>query len=131
MTLSLVGPQSIEELSRMAIEYFSGVEAAPLSSLPSIVIPNLDKVGGPLPSESSSANRAAAYPLQQENEGTVIRIRPVKDSVKRTAGGIWKCRAKTCGKTIAGGCWQLTTTAAATVKTSVARLRKLNAETQN
>merc|ERR1711904_729748 len=50
-----------------------------------------------------------------------------KESVRRTAGGIWKCRSKTCKKTIAGGCWQLTTTAAATVKTSVARLKKLNA----
>ncbi|CAE8613457.1 unnamed protein product [Polarella glacialis] len=27
-----------------------------------------------------------------------------KENVKRVAGGIWKCQAKTCKKTIAGGC---------------------------
>ncbi|KAF4692628.1 hypothetical protein FOZ60_012927 [Perkinsus olseni] len=37
-----------------------------------------------------------------------------KDSVKRQAGGIWSCRS--CKKTMAGGCWQLTTAAAATVR---------------
>merc|ERR1712028_146738 len=51
-----------------------------------------------------------------------------KSSIKRTAGGIFKCRAKTCGKTIAGGCWQLTTTAAATVKTTINRLKKVTAD---
>merc|ERR1711918_36121 len=50
-----------------------------------------------------------------------------KDSLKRTAAGIFKCRSKTCGKTVAGGCWQLTTTAAATVKTTIGRLKKVNA----
>mmetsp|Transcript_13589 Transcript_13589/g.23922 ORF Transcript_13589/g.23922 Transcript_13589/m.23922 type:complete len:98 (+) Transcript_13589:88-381(+) len=47
-----------------------------------------------------------------------------KDSVKRTNGGIWKCKSKTCGKTLAGGCWQVSTTAAATAKTTIGRLRK-------
>merc|ERR1740117_67334 len=51
-----------------------------------------------------------------------------KDSIKRWAGGIFKCRAKTCGKTVAGGCWQLTTIAAATVKTTTGRLKKISAE---
>mmetsp|Transcript_5332 Transcript_5332/g.4456 ORF Transcript_5332/g.4456 Transcript_5332/m.4456 type:complete len:114 (+) Transcript_5332:1-342(+) len=46
-----------------------------------------------------------------------------KDSVKRQAGGIWSCRS--CKKTMAGGCWQLTTAAAATVRASMQRLRKL------
>merc|ERR1719346_919006 len=40
------------------------------------------------------------------------------------AAGIWQCKSKTCRKTIAGGCWILTTGAAATVKATVARLRK-------
>ena len=50
-----------------------------------------------------------------------------KDSIRRWAGGIFKCKAKTCGKTVAGGCWQLTTTAAATVKTTINRLKKVAA----
>ena len=37
-----------------------------------------------------------------------------KDSVKRTAVGIWECKA--CKKVIAGGAWALSTTAAATVR---------------
>merc|ERR1719288_29012 len=41
------------------------------------------------------------------------------------AGGIWKCKAKQCGKVIAGGCWMLSTPAAATVRATVARLRRL------
>mmetsp|Transcript_60190 Transcript_60190/g.186279 ORF Transcript_60190/g.186279 Transcript_60190/m.186279 type:complete len:100 (-) Transcript_60190:131-430(-) len=47
-----------------------------------------------------------------------------KQSVKRVAAGVWKCSAKTCKKTMAGGCWLLTTGAAATVKAAVVRLRK-------
>ena len=37
-----------------------------------------------------------------------------KDAVKRKAVGIWECKA--CKKTIAGGAWTLSTTAAATVR---------------
>jgi len=51
-----------------------------------------------------------------------------KDNVRRVAGGIWKCHSKTCNKTIAGGCWLLTTAAAATVRTTINRLKKMNAE---
>ncbi|EIW79309.1 60S ribosomal protein L43 [Coniophora puteana RWD-64-598 SS2] len=40
-----------------------------------------------------------------------------KDSVKREAVGIWKC--KSCKKVIAGGAWTVSTTAAATVRRSV------------
>eukprot|EP00929_Paragymnodinium_shiwhaense_P030270 TRINITY_DN1717_c0_g1_i1.p2 TRINITY_DN1717_c0_g1~~TRINITY_DN1717_c0_g1_i1.p2 ORF type:complete len:103 (+),score=20.12 TRINITY_DN1717_c0_g1_i1:100-408(+) len=47
-----------------------------------------------------------------------------KNSVGRCAGGIWQCQAKTCGKTMAGGCWTLTTGAAATVRATINRLRK-------
>ena len=41
-----------------------------------------------------------------------------KDSVKRTAVGIWECKA--CRKTVAGGAWTVSTTAAATVRRWVA-----------
>mmetsp|Transcript_37221 Transcript_37221/g.64309 ORF Transcript_37221/g.64309 Transcript_37221/m.64309 type:complete len:97 (-) Transcript_37221:37-327(-) len=51
-----------------------------------------------------------------------------KTSVGRLAGGIWKCKSKTCGKTIAGGCWTLATGAAVTAKTSIGRLRKAQGE---
>mmetsp|Transcript_22952 Transcript_22952/g.64183 ORF Transcript_22952/g.64183 Transcript_22952/m.64183 type:complete len:102 (-) Transcript_22952:74-379(-) len=47
-----------------------------------------------------------------------------KNSVKRVAGGIWMCKAKTCGKTMAGGCWTLSTGPAATVRATINRLRK-------
>jgi large subunit ribosomal protein L37Ae len=46
-----------------------------------------------------------------------------KDSVKRTAVGIWNC--KSCKKTMAGGAWVLNTTAAATVRSTIRRLREL------
>lgn len=46
-----------------------------------------------------------------------------KDSVKRKAAGIWTCRA--CKKTVAGGCWQFATAAAATVRSTINRLRKV------
>ncbi|CAE8735619.1 unnamed protein product [Polarella glacialis] len=47
-----------------------------------------------------------------------------KENVKRVAGGIWKCQAKTCKKTIAGGCWTLATGPAATVRATINRLKK-------
>ncbi|KAH8108334.1 60S ribosomal protein L37, partial [Phellopilus nigrolimitatus] len=46
-----------------------------------------------------------------------------KDSVKRTAVGIWECRA--CKKVIAGGAWTVSTTAAATVRSTIRRLREI------
>ncbi|KAG6902583.1 hypothetical protein C0995_014590 [Termitomyces sp. Mi166 len=46
-----------------------------------------------------------------------------KDSVKRTAVGIWNCSS--CRKVIAGGAWTVSTTAAATVRSTVRRLREL------
>lgn len=46
-----------------------------------------------------------------------------KDSVKRTAVGIWECRR--CRKVVAGGAWVLSTTAGATVRSAVRRLREL------
>ncbi|KAF9337196.1 60S ribosomal protein L43 [Podila minutissima] len=46
-----------------------------------------------------------------------------KDSVKRQAVGIWNCRG--CKKTMAGGAWTLSTTAAATVRSTTRRLREI------
>ena len=46
-----------------------------------------------------------------------------KNTVKRTAVGIWKC--KRTGKKIAGGAYQLSTAAAVTAKTTIQRLRRL------
>ncbi|KAF9581311.1 60S ribosomal protein L43 [Lunasporangiospora selenospora] len=46
-----------------------------------------------------------------------------RDAVKRQAVGIWGCRG--CKKTMAGGAWTLSTTAAATVRSTTRRLREL------
>ncbi|KAJ3914964.1 hypothetical protein F5877DRAFT_49481, partial [Lentinula edodes] len=48
---------------------------------------------------------------------------PLRDSVKRQAVGIWSCGS--CRKVIAGGAWSVSTTAAATVRSTVRRLREL------
>ena len=47
----------------------------------------------------------------------------VQDSVRRVAVGIWKC--KSTNKKIAGGAYQLATSAAVTAKTTINRLRRL------
>ena len=49
-----------------------------------------------------------------------------KDSVKRTCVGIWECRS--CRKVVAGGAYSLTTPAAVTVRSNIARLRKMQAD---
>ncbi|XP_062569982.1 large ribosomal subunit protein eL43-like [Saccostrea cucullata] len=46
-----------------------------------------------------------------------------KDSMKRQAVGIWSCSR--CRKTVAGGAWVYSTTAAATVRSAVRRLREM------
>ncbi|KAH3743204.1 ribosomal protein L37ae [Pelomyxa schiedti] len=46
-----------------------------------------------------------------------------KDNVKRQALGIWHCNS--CRRTIAGGAWILSTTAGATVRSTIRRLREL------
>merc|ERR1711966_279768 len=49
-----------------------------------------------------------------------------KDSVKRTATGIWSC--KSCRKVIAGGAYSLSTASAVTVRSTIGRLRKIQQE---
>ncbi|KAH3721521.1 60S ribosomal protein L37a [Dreissena polymorpha] len=46
-----------------------------------------------------------------------------KDGMKRRAVGIWAC--KNCRKVVAGGAWVYSTTAAATVRSQVRRLREM------
>ncbi|CAM6031292.1 unnamed protein product, partial [Sphagnum compactum] len=46
-----------------------------------------------------------------------------KNSVKRTAVGIWECRR--CHKVVAGGAWILSTTTATAVRGTIRRLREL------
>jgi large subunit ribosomal protein L37Ae len=46
-----------------------------------------------------------------------------KDAVKRQSVGIWECKA--CKKVIAGGAWTVSTTAAATVRSTIRRLREM------
>merc|ERR1711879_935583 len=46
-----------------------------------------------------------------------------KDAMKRSAVGIWKC--KSCRKTVAGGAWAPSTSAAVTVRSAIRRLREM------
>ncbi|KAJ9114283.1 60S ribosomal protein L37A [Naganishia vaughanmartiniae] len=48
-----------------------------------------------------------------------------KVSVKRSAVGIWQCKAKTCAKKYAGGAYVLGTPSAATVRSTMRRLREV------
>jgi large subunit ribosomal protein L37Ae len=54
------------------------------------------------------------YPSPKPYTETHRSNRPFQDSVKRKAVGIWEC--KSCRKVIAGGAWNVSTTAAATVR---------------
>ncbi len=51
-----------------------------------------------------------------------------RTTVKRGAVGIWLCRGKGCERTVAGGAWQLSTSAALSAKSTIGRLRKLREE---
>lgn len=49
-----------------------------------------------------------------------------KTQMKRTAVGIWRCSG--CRRTVAGGAWEFTTTAAVTAKTTIQRLKRILVE---
>ncbi|CAD5111201.1 DgyrCDS533 [Dimorphilus gyrociliatus] len=46
-----------------------------------------------------------------------------KETIKRSVVGIWQC--KSCRKAVAGGAYVYSTTAAATVRSTVRRLREM------
>lgn len=46
-----------------------------------------------------------------------------KTAVKRAVGGIWQCTAKSCNRTMAGGCWTLTMGDVATARSAINRPR--------
>ncbi|KAK9505928.1 hypothetical protein O3M35_009885 [Rhynocoris fuscipes] len=46
-----------------------------------------------------------------------------KTAMKRTCVGIWSCRR--CKRTVAGGAWVVSTTAATSVRSAVRRLREV------
>merc|ERR1712203_914557 len=48
-----------------------------------------------------------------------------KENMKRSAVGIWKCDVKNCRITVAGGAWTYSTTAAASVRSAIRRLREM------
>jgi len=48
-----------------------------------------------------------------------------KDKMKRIAVGIWFCDDKNCRVVVAGGAWNYSTTAAASVRSAVRRLKEL------
>jgi large subunit ribosomal protein L37Ae len=48
-----------------------------------------------------------------------------KENMKRKVVAIWKCGTKNCRITVAGGAWNYSTTAAASVRSAVRRLREM------
>ncbi|KAI5642085.1 ribosomal l37ae protein family domain-containing protein [Phthorimaea operculella] len=52
-----------------------------------------------------------------------------KDAMKRSCVGIWSC--KRCKRTVAGGAWVFSTTAASSCRSAVRRLREVNHEQGN
>ncbi|MFM1913008.1 MAG: hypothetical protein RIR51_846 [Bacteroidota bacterium] len=51
-----------------------------------------------------------------------------KASVRRHSVGIWNCKA--CRRSVAGGAWEYSTSAAQTAKTTINRLKKLMVDTK-
>nr|ABV22455.1 ribosomal protein L37A [Oxyrrhis marina] len=64
--------------------------------------------------------------IEMQSKATYLCPFCGRTGVKREAGGIWKCRG--CKKVMAGGCWTLATPAAVTVRATIHRLKKLQAE---
>merc|ERR1712213_109709 len=48
-----------------------------------------------------------------------------KDAMRRKAVGIWHCSVSNCNVTVAGGAWTYSTTAAASVRSAIRRLREM------
>merc|ERR1711870_89978 len=48
-----------------------------------------------------------------------------KENMKRIAVGIWYCDVKNCRIVVSGGAWTFSTTAAASVRSAIRRLREL------
>jgi len=48
-----------------------------------------------------------------------------KDKMKRDCVGIWKCGDKNCRVKVSGGAYTYTTTAAASIRSAVRRLREM------
>ncbi|WBW73037.1 60S ribosomal protein L37a [Schizosaccharomyces osmophilus] len=48
-----------------------------------------------------------------------------RNTVKRSAAGIWNCHGKACGKAMAGGAWTVTTPAATSARSTIRRLREM------
>merc|ERR1711862_444467 len=48
-----------------------------------------------------------------------------KENMKHKAVGIWYCDVKTCRIVVAGGAWTYSTTAAASVRSAIRRLREM------
>ena len=49
----------------------------------------------------------------------------LQDAMKRKAVGVWHCDVKNCQITVAGGAWTYSTTAAASVRSAIRRLREM------
>ena len=49
-----------------------------------------------------------------------------KSSVRRHSVGIWNCKA--CRRSVAGGAWEYSTSAAQTAKTTINRLKKMKVD---
>ena len=52
-------------------------------------------------------------------------FRDFQDGMKRKAVGVWHCDVKNCNITVAGGAWTYSTTAAASVRSAIRRLREM------
>ncbi|WBW70975.1 60S ribosomal protein L37a [Schizosaccharomyces osmophilus] len=48
-----------------------------------------------------------------------------RNTVRRSAAGIWNCKGKACGKAMAGGAWTVTTPAATSARSTIRRLREM------
>ena len=68
-----------------------------------------------------------SYPLfsitfQMNNKNFFCQF---QENMKRTAVGIWYCNVKNCRVTVAGGAWTYSTSAAASVRSAIRRLREM------